>query len=101
MYNILWEFQIKLESRSEFEQHYGRNGTWSQVFARGKGYKGTHLFQDVSNPSRYVTLDQWESAEDFEAFEKQHKEEYSAIDKICEKLTDKEVRLGSWVSNGS
>jgi heme-degrading monooxygenase HmoA len=97
-YNILWEFWVKAGSESEFEKHYGSNGTWAQLFRRGKGYIGTNLFGDVSNPQRYLTLDQWNSQEEFEIFEKEYGKEYKAIDNTCEQLTTKEVRLSSWDS---
>ncbi len=98
MYNILWEFLVKSGSEAEFERHYGNQGTWAQFFQRGNGYKGSHLFRDVSNSSRYLTLDQWESSEYFHAFEAEHREEYQSIDKVCESLTLRENRLAFWTS---
>ncbi len=97
-YNILWEFWVKAGSESEFEKHYGSNGTWVQCFRKGNGYLGSHLFRDVSNPQRYLTLDQWDSQQQFENFESEYGHEYKAIDKICEELTTKEVRLSDWHS---
>ncbi len=98
MYNILWEFLVKAGSESEFEKHYGSDGTWAQLFRRGKGYIRTDLFRDVSNPLRYLTLDQWNSQEQFENFETEYGKEYATIDKVCEELTTEEVRLSAWDS---
>jgi heme-degrading monooxygenase HmoA len=97
-YNILWEFCVKPGREAEFEKHYGSDGTWAQLFRRGKGYIRSNLFLDVSNPLRYLTVDVWNSQEQFENFESEYGKEYKAIDKICEELTTKEVRLSAWDS---
>jgi heme-degrading monooxygenase HmoA len=97
-YNILWEFWIKPGRKAQFEKHYGSDGSWAQLFRRGKGYIRSNLFLDVSNPLRYLTVDVWNSQEQFENFESEYGKEYKAIDNICEELTTKEVRLSAWDS---
>lgn len=97
-YNILWEFWVKTGSETEFEKHYSSDGTWAQLFRRGNGYLRSDLFRDVSNPQRFLTLDQWDSQKHFENFESEYSDEYKAIDKICEELTTKEVKLSAWNS---
>ena len=98
MYNILWEFFVKPGSEAEFEKHYEGDGTWAQFFRRGKGYVTSHLFRDVSNPLHFITLDQWNSQEQFQNFQNENGEEYYSIDKLCESLTIREVRLSEWIS---
>jgi heme-degrading monooxygenase HmoA len=60
----------------EFERVYGPNGDWAEFFRRGSGYIGTELLRDVEVPGRYVVIDRWESAEDYNAFAVEHRDEY-------------------------
>jgi len=56
-----------------FEQMYGPDGDWTQLFRHGKGYCGTRLTRDCDDSRRYVTLDFWESRADYERFISQHR----------------------------
>jgi hypothetical protein len=40
---ILWEFHVRQDQRSDFERHYAAGGTWAEFFQRDAGYKGTQL----------------------------------------------------------
>jgi heme-degrading monooxygenase HmoA len=95
---ILWEYQVKAEKQTEFEAIYSPNGTWAELFKQSTGYTGTELLRDEINPQRYLTIDRWESQEDYETFLSQHEEEYKALDVQCEGLTESESLLGKWES---
>ena len=60
----------------------------------GEGYRGTDLAQDLSDPGRFFTLDSWDSEAAFEAFEREHAREYSALDRRCEALCAQESFVG-------
>ena len=96
MFIILWEYQIKLEKQSEFESIYFPNGAWAELFKKSTGYLGTELLRDEINPQRYLTIDRWNSKEDYEAFMYQYEKEYKALDAQCEGLTESESLLGKW-----
>ena len=93
MIHILWEFRVRNEKREEFERHYGPQGSWAKLFAQAKGYRGTKLLRDRVS-GRYLTIDEWESAESFESFKEVFEKEYAELDGLCEKLTEEEKRVG-------
>jgi heme-degrading monooxygenase HmoA len=90
---VMWEFIVQLGKEKAFEQIYGPQGDWAQLFRQGKGYCGTELSRDLDTPRRYVTLDFWESRAAHEAFKAQHAAQYQAIDLKCESLTEKEQEI--------
>jgi heme-degrading monooxygenase HmoA len=94
MYLIIWEFWVKEGHEAEFEQVYGPDGAWVQLFRQGTGYLGTELLRDVEQPRRYLTLDRWRSRTDYEAFQDRWAEAYKELDGRCEGLTEHESLLG-------
>ena len=93
MYMIIWEYLVAEGKEAEFEPIYGSDGDWRQLFRRSKGYLGTELLRDSSNPRRYITIDRWESAAAFETFLEEYRAEYEAMDARCERLTEHEQQI--------
>jgi heme-degrading monooxygenase HmoA len=97
-YVIVWEFRINPQAEAEFARHYGPDGSWAQFFRGSKGYIRTELLGDVADHLRFVTLDYWQSQEEFLGFREQNLAEYERLDKEFESLTEKETRLGEfWI----
>ena len=94
MIQIVWEFHVREEQRSDFERHYADGGTWAEFFQRDAAYKGTQLLHDITDPGRYVTIDTWEDVSPYGAFRAVNRQEYSALDQQMEALTESEKRLG-------
>jgi heme-degrading monooxygenase HmoA len=69
-------FSYEVRDADAFEQAYGADGEWAEFFRRGAGYVGTELLRDVETPGRYLVIDRWESAEAYNAFATEHREEY-------------------------
>jgi heme-degrading monooxygenase HmoA len=95
-YVVVWEFRPIAGTEERFEEAYGPRGAWARLFAMGEGFVGTELNQDLKDPTRYLTLDFWESKEAYEAFRAKHAAEYIAIDRECEALTAEEKALGAF-----
>ena len=95
-YAIIWEFRVRPEFQSQFEQVYGPGGDWVQLFRSGEGYLRTELMCDYDIPCRYVTIDYWRSRRAYDAFRRQYGFEYSRIDKRCEGMTQSETEVGSF-----
>jgi heme-degrading monooxygenase HmoA len=93
-YVYLWEFRTSTERRAEFERHYGAEGTWVQLFRRAPGYVGTELLGDVADPLRFVTIDRWVSAADYQSFRERFAGEYATLDALCAELTVTETLIG-------
>jgi heme-degrading monooxygenase HmoA len=99
-YVIVWEFQIRQAREAEFVQKYGPAGAWARFFRSSAGYIRTELVRDVAVDFRYLTLDYWQSEEEFKRFREQNLAEYGRLDKELEGLTESETRLGAfWSGN--
>lgn len=96
MYLIVWEFLIQAQYSAEFEAIYGAAGDWAKLFAQSEGYLQTRLLRDPTDATRYVTLDVWTSRNGHEKFRREHSREYEALDRACERLTVKEIKLGEF-----
>jgi len=101
MYIIIWEYRIKPEKQAEFENIYATNGVWAELFKKGTGYLGTELICSTELPEQYVTIDRWDSAEDYEAFLSQWNDAYKKLDLMYEGLTEHESCLGKFTSSSS
>lgn len=95
---IIWEYQVRADHAAQFERIYSGDGSWAGLFQRSKGFIGTQLLRDVQQPYRYVTIDRWVSAEDYDAFLSQWKTEYARLDAQCDELIEQETLLGMWES---
>ena len=90
----IWEFQVKPGSEAAFEQAYGPDGDWVQLFRKARGYLRTELLRDTDKPNRYVTVDHWQSEAAQRNFRQKFAGEFEAIDKKCEALTESETLIG-------
>jgi heme-degrading monooxygenase HmoA len=100
-YVIVWEFRVRQEQAAEFIQKYGPEGAWARFFRGSAGYIKTELVRDVASDFRFLTLDYWQTEEEFNRFKQQHLAEYERLDKEFEGLTETEARLGAfWFSKG-
>jgi len=97
MFVILWEFEVKPGCEKRFENSYGPDGEWARLFRRDPHYRETHLLRDPFHSNRYLTLDAWDSREVYEKFQRENREEYSALDASFESLTVREAHVGSFV----
>ncbi len=95
-YAIVWEFHVKPEFQPQFEQVYGPQGEWAQLFRLASSYLGTELMRDESIPHRYITIDLWRSRQEYDQFRQQHTSEYRQIDQRCEQMTETEQALGTF-----
>jgi heme-degrading monooxygenase HmoA len=96
MFVVVWQFEIGEEKVAGFEAAYGPEGSWAQLFRSSPSYLGTELLRDAYIPGRYLTIDRWASEDDFRAFRKAHDQEYEALDRACDALTNREARIGAY-----
>jgi heme-degrading monooxygenase HmoA len=92
----IWEFTVRGERQAEFEDAYGPEGAWAQLFKRHPGYRGTELLRDNSDPLRYWTLDHWDSERSQRAFHRDFSTDFEELDRRCEALTRTERFLGEF-----
>ena len=100
-YVIVWEFRVRRNREPEFVEKYGPEGAWARFFRGSAGYRRTELVKDVAASHRYLTLDFWQTEEEFERFRRENRAEYERLDRECEGLTEEETRLGAfyWPDN--
>jgi len=94
MFVALWEYEVKPGDEERFEKGYGPAGDWAQLFRSDADYRESRLLRDPFRPAIYLTLDFWNSRQGYEEFMASHRQEYKELDKLGEKLTSKERRIG-------
>jgi heme-degrading monooxygenase HmoA len=89
-------FSYEVRDAEEFERVYGPDGDWAQFFKQGTGYIGTELLRDVEAPGRYLVIDRWESADAYNAFTAQHRDEYMQRVDDTRFFYEQELRFGTF-----
>jgi len=100
MVRVVWAFIVRPGAAERFEQAYGPNGPWVCLFARFAGYRGTTLSRDIGDLRRYLTVDRWETLEQWKAMRSDSRSAYSRIDRELAGLTDSEVEVGIFATVG-
>jgi len=96
MFVVVWQFEISEEKIAAFEAAYSPQGAWAQLFGASPEYRGTELLRDAYIPGNYLTIDRWASEEAFRAFRKDHDAEYEKLDRACDEITSREIRIGAY-----
>jgi heme-degrading monooxygenase HmoA len=97
MVEIVWEFIVKEDAVSAFQQAYGPHGEWVALFRQHSGYEGTRLLRDTATSERFLTVDRWESEAQFDQMHQASQQEYSRLDSIFGQLTVSERKIGVFV----
>jgi heme-degrading monooxygenase HmoA len=96
MFHIVWAFRAAPERAVDFAAAYGPAGGWVGLFREGAGYRDTELFRSTADPSRFLTVDRWESRPAYEQFRRERASDYARLDAACEALTVQEEFLGAF-----
>jgi len=96
LFVALWEFEVKPGDEEKFEKVYGADGAWAKLFLQDPQYRGTRLVKDVERDRVYLTLDFWETRDAYEKFKEENAAEYERIDRECEGMTVREVKIGEY-----
>ena len=91
-------FSYEVRDPAGFERVYGPEGEWAQFFRQGRGYVGTELLRDLEVAGRYLVVDRWESAEAYNAFVAEHREEYMRRVDETRLHYDSELRFGTFAN---
>ena len=94
MYGIVWEFRVRAGAERAFIDGYDANGAWVRLFRRSQGFRGTELTRSVRDLRVFYTLDTWESEDCYQEFRRTCQQEYEALDKSFEGLTEQERLVG-------
>ena len=97
----MWIFHIKPAKRRMFQRIYGPGGDWTRLFAKDQNYMGTELLRHSTKTRCYLTVDRWASRAAYYNFKKQYRKELVALDKRCEALTVREIKIGEFSSTAN
>lgn len=89
-------FSYDVRDADAFEEAYGADGEWARFFRTGRGYVGTELLRDVETPGRYLVIDRWESADAYNAFAAEHRDEYMRRVDDTRFHYEQELRFGTF-----
>ena len=89
-------FSYEVRDAEAFEVAYGADGDWAQFFRQARGYIGTELLRDVETPSRYLVVDRWETAEAYNVFAAERREEYMRRVDDTRFHYEQELRFGTF-----
>jgi heme-degrading monooxygenase HmoA len=89
-------FSYEVRDSEEFERVYGPDGEWAEFFRQSRGYVGTELLRDVEAPGRYLVIDRWESADAYNLFVAERREEYMGRVDATRFHYDSELRFGTF-----
>ena len=91
-------FSYEVRDPEAFERAYGPDGEWAGFFKSGRGYVGTELLRDVEMPGRYLVIDRWQTADAYNTFASEHREEYMRRVDDSRFYYDQELRFGTFES---
>jgi heme-degrading monooxygenase HmoA len=94
MFVIVWEYMARPDRIEEFEALYRPDGDWVALFRRSSGFVGTTLMRDLHDPDRYVIADRWSTDAAYEAFQRDHADDYAALNARGEQLHRAEHLIG-------
>ena len=92
----VWKFKPPSGREAEFERAYSSRGAWARLFDRAPGFQGTRLLPPSQPGGWWLTIDRWETAADFEAFQRDFGDEYHELDAELEGVAGEEVFVGSF-----
>ena len=94
MIEIVWEFIVKEEFRGQFELTYGPGGPWSRLFANCLGFRGTTLLRDVGKQFRYLTVDIWDTIDQWETALAENMVDYADMEATFADWTESRKNVG-------
>ena len=94
MHVVIWEYHVRPAESERFEALYGAQGEWVALFRCWPGYRSTELLR--GDGDRYVTIDRWNSQDEYERFQQQARADYARLDALGDALTVDERRIGAF-----
>ena len=89
---VVVEYEIDPTGAEAFEAAYGGDGEWARSFAGAPGYLGTEMLRGADG--RYLVIDRWRAAADYDAFLEANADEYGARNQAATRLWLRECALG-------
>ena len=59
MLAVVWQFDVRSGSETEFERLHGADGAWTALSRRSRSFLGSSFLKDLATPGRYLLLEYW------------------------------------------
>jgi heme-degrading monooxygenase HmoA len=86
MFVRVWEYQVPEDRVAAFTAAYAPDGPWGQLFGSAVGFLDTELYRDAARGDRYLTIDRWQTAQDWRSFLDVFGSAYESLDARFEGL---------------
>lgn len=95
MFRTTWVFDVVHQNLSAFLIMYGPEGDWVRLFRDHPGYFETLLLRDVATPSRFATIDVWETPKHYQDFLERADGDYKALGERGKQLVSHMAHAGA------
>jgi heme-degrading monooxygenase HmoA len=95
VYVRVWEYDVAEDQAADFERIYGPDGDWAMLFRHSPGFLGTELFERVTEPGRYLTVDRFADEAAWRRFATDHAAAYAELDQRTQSLAVAERQLAA------
>jgi heme-degrading monooxygenase HmoA len=92
----VWKFRPPEGREAEFERAYSSTGDWAQLFRNAPGFAGTTLLRPTEPNGCWLTIDRWESPDNFDNFTQVFGEQYRRLDAELEGVAGEEEFVGTF-----
>ena len=92
----IWKFRPPADREQEFALAYAADGVWTALFGKARGYLGTELHRPDQPGGWWLTIDRWNTADEFETFTRDFAEQYRALDRELEGVAGEEEFVGAF-----
>jgi hypothetical protein len=94
MIAIMWQFEVKAGSETEFEELYGVEGEWTTLNRHTRSYLGTSFLHDQNRSSRYIVIEYWSEMLVYEQHRVFRSDEIALLEERRRVLVDSVEPLG-------
>lgn len=96
----VWKFRPREGHEREFADAYGPHGAWAGLFGKARTYRGTELLRPEEMGGWWLTIDRWDTAADFDAFQRDFGDDYRKLDAELAELSGEEEFVGAFEETG-
>jgi hypothetical protein len=80
MIAIVWQFEIRPGSETEFERLYGAEGEWTVMNRHSRSYLGTSFLRDQNRSTRYLVIEYWSEMLVYEEHKTFRRDQFAKLD---------------------
>ena len=94
MIAIMWQFDVKNGSETDFERLYGVDGEWTAMNRHTRSYLGSSFLRDQNRSSRYIVIEYWSEMIVYEQHRAYRSDAIASLEGRCTALVESVEPLG-------